>query len=149
MPDNAFDGSQHIWDGLAETNPHAEKSNAIQLLGITRYGGTYATGFSITVTNAGDDVAFAGTAGHQTPTPRFFKWVIRDGNGTEAFGALDTVAPTAPVAVDTSGLDPTTDWTIEFNAEKETGEYVGYHVVLPAGSVLGNPVLTVTDGQFV
>jgi hypothetical protein len=66
----------------------------------------------------------------------------------EVYGALDTALPATPVALDTSGLDPQTDWHVEFNAEQVAGDRVGYYVVIPAGMAIDNPVLTVTDGKY-
>lgn len=142
MADNGYTGNPDFTMGKTRTNGWAKKrQNAFQLFGIERLqGGDYAPNFSYAVTGGGAAIAMTPTAGHQDSDLRFFKWVIIDGDGNEAFGTLSLAARTTAVSIDTSALNPLTDWRVKFSAERKMPKkYVDFDFVLPAGSQKDNP----------
>lgn len=146
---NGYDGTADpiSVENKARTNPWAEDTNYAKLYGIERYGGIYATGWDAAITLAGDTTTITPTAGNETPTPRYFKWVITDESGNEVFGALNLASPAAAVVIDSSTLDPQEEWTFLFSAEKEQadgGEQVIYKVKLAAGEAAANGSLSVS-----
>lgn len=110
---------------LTRTNKAALNSNGIQLFGVEKVRKDFSTGFSAVVSSGGDTTTITPSAGHINPRPRYFKYVITDQSGNEAFGAIDNASNTsaaAALAIDTSGLVASDFWTIEFSARQEDAD---------------------------
>lgn len=131
--------------GLTRTNKWADSGNAIKLKGIDRIGGYFVTGFSTAITAEGDTTTITPSAGHQNPVPEYYKFLITDHSGNEAYGSLDTGNPTNPVVIDTSALNAQESWQIIFDAKRQESDgdtKIVYPVIIAYPAA--NPTLAVS-----
>ena len=136
-------------NSLTRTNTWALNSNALKVFGVERIKGYFATAFSVVITDDGDTTTITPSAGHVSPLPRYFKYVLTDESGNEAFGLVNNTNGTtaaAAVVIDTTALRAGDSWLLEFAAKQEEsdgGAQVNYQVKIDGAA--GNPTVTVSN----
>ena len=122
---NNYNPNNHPLDNERRSRPFANPSNGIQLIHVESVfwsGYDFVPRFSWAVQSGGTSVQLTPVSGHNLPI-RYYKWVIKDGEGNEAFGALDLDNPSAAVTISTSALNPNHAWEIIFSAAINVPHY--------------------------
>lgn len=108
-------------DNKVRTNQYANQNNAIQLKGLSRLvPSDFEPEADIAIAAGGATATLTGVKEHTNPDTLYFGIVIRDQSLNSVGDVLNLASPGTPVVVDTSSLDPTDNWTIEFAAAKES-----------------------------
>ncbi|NJO28564.1 MAG: fibronectin type III domain-containing protein [Richelia sp. SL_2_1] len=149
---NQYDGTANQYDDKDRTNPWANEANVIYLKGVERITGFIRTAWSYSIDTAAGELTITPILGNENPVPRYYKFVVMDKSGNEAYGALDVQNETDDIVIDISGLNAQDDWTIYFSAQLvdadatsgQTGDYVDYNVkVVPTVGFISYPKVNV------
>jgi hypothetical protein len=150
----AFENANTVAEGASwadfqnRNNPLAGDANVVKVYGLSR-GCCCGDALDITllyaVNNAGGDIDFTQTVA--ITGLRYYKIRVTDNCGNEAVGLIDVTATTTLINVDTSGLDASKTWQVQFFLGTPTAgvdcdcETCGSFDI---DDVAGNPTDTVT-----
>ncbi|MHC4105676.1 MAG: hypothetical protein ACYSR9_12105 [Planctomycetota bacterium] len=117
----AFENANTVAEGASwadfqnRNNPLAGDANVVKVYGLTR-GCCCGDALDITllyaVNNAGGDIDFTQTVA--ITGLRYYKIRVTDNCGNEAVGLIDVTATTTLINVDTSALDASKTWQVQF-----------------------------------
>ncbi len=112
----AYKEGNSISDLEVLTNPYANQSNALQVIGINKLGDcqpTYYASVSYVVAAGGATTTITPLTGNDSAALNYYRVEVYDGENT-ATAQLDLLNPTNPFVVDTSSLDASANWTLLF-----------------------------------
>ena len=116
----AYKEGNSIADLEVLTNPYANQSNALQVIGLDKVGKcqpTYYASVSYVVAAGGATATITPLTGNDSVDLDYYRVEIYDGENT-ATAKLDLAAPAAAFVVDTSILDSAANWTLYFYGAK-------------------------------
>jgi hypothetical protein len=117
----AFNENNSISDLEVLTNPYANKSNALQVVGLSKLGDcqpTYYASVSYVVAAGGATTTITPLTGNDSAALNYYRVEIYDGTNT-ATAQLDILNPTNPFVVNTSSLDASANWTLFFYGSED------------------------------
>jgi hypothetical protein len=141
--DNDYNPNNAPNDNAKRTNLFACPQNGLQLKGVQKVAGCdYLAIFAWAVAGSGASVSFSEVQGFtNVQNVLYWNFLITDGHGKEAPAGV-AGGGSLPLVVNTTELDPSTTWTVEFSAAQ--GEQgicnckLCYSIEISAGQIANN-----------
>ncbi len=123
MADNNYVEGNSMQDQYALTNPFACPTNVAKLKGIEKVDCcSYLATFSYVVAAGGATTTITPITGNESGDLNHYRVCVYDGVN-RVCGSLDLANPTNPFVIDTSSLNPSAAWCLEFDGA--VGQKVG------------------------
>ena len=140
----AYKEGNSIADLEVLTNPYADQSNALQVIGLNKLGKcqpTYYASVSYVVAAGGATTTVTPLTGNDSGDLDYYRVEVYDGENT-ATAQLDLAAPAVAFVVNTSTLNPSANWTLFFYGAEggdlsQTACQLDYKVDLGAIGIAG------------
>lgn len=121
MADNNYQEGNSIEDLKAFTNPYASSTNSLKLKGIKKVNCcNYLASFGYVIAAGGATTTITPLTGNLSGDLRYYRVTVSDGTLSVA-GELDYASPAAAFVIDTSPLNASAAWTLEFSGALEGG----------------------------
>jgi len=123
MADNNYQEGNSIENNYAFTNPYACPTNGLKIKGIDKVDCcSYLASFSYVVAAGGATTTITPITGNESGDLNHYGVCIYDGVN-RVCGSLSLAAPATPFVIDTSSLNPSAAWCLEFSGA--VGQKVG------------------------
>jgi len=119
----AFNENNSISDLEVLTNPYADQSNSMEVIGLSKLGDcqpTYYASVSYVVAAGGATTTITPLTGNDSAALNYYRVEIYDGSNTVT-AQLDLANPSVAFVVDTSSLDVSASWTLFFYGAEDGG----------------------------